>query len=113
MNRKSMVMVAACVCAIGMGVWMIRGSLGSSRPTRSSLESSMHQLTTEDLITRRKFMSQQIEQAKASGPGPRPELLSSAEASLAELDQILIARGVDPNALSAPAQSSDFRRERP
>lgn len=113
MNKKSMAMVAASVCALGVGGWMISSNLKSSKPSRASLESSMHQLTTEDLLTRRRFMSQQIQQAKASGPGPRPELLASAEASLAELDQLLAARGVDPTSLDAPAQSAEFRRERP
>lgn len=115
MDRKKALIGAIATVAIVFGSWMVLRSLDSNGPTRQRLESVMHNLPTEDLIYRRQFMHTQIEQAKVGGTGPRPDLLASAESSLAELDAILRERGVDPEAIgnSKPGAGMEIRDERP
>lgn len=115
MEKQKAVTVSIAVIAVVFGAWMIVRNLGSGGPTKQDLESVMHNLPTEDLIYRRHFMHAQIEQAKAGGTGPRPDLLASAESSLAELDDILRQRGVDPDTIGNAKSGTgmQIRDERP
>ncbi len=115
MEKQRVVVGGIALVAVAFGVWMVVRDLGPGGPTRQDLESVMHQLPTEDLIYRRQFMHAQIEQARAGGEGPRPDLLASAEASLAELDALLRERGIDPTTLAnaRPGEGMRPRDERP
>lgn len=115
MNKKQIIILVTAVAAIAFGGYLIARNIGPGGPTRTDLESVMHSLPTEELIHRRRFMHAQIEEAKAKGAGPRPDMLASAEASLVELDELLRSRGVDPATISAaePAGAPEWRDERP
>ena len=115
MDKKNVVTATIALVAVVVGGWMVFRNMDSGGPTKADLESVMHNLSTEDLIFRRHFMHSQIEQAKAGGSGPRPDLLASAESSLVELDNLLRERGVDPDALpqAKPGDDGSLREERP
>lgn len=115
MNKKQPFVIATAVAAILFGGYLVASNLGSGGPTRSDLESVMHNLPTEELILRRRFMYTQIQDAKSKGVGPRPDMLASAEASLIELDELLRSRGIDPTTIpeSDADGLADWREERP
>jgi hypothetical protein len=115
MNTKQLVVLVTAVGAIAFGGYLVSRNIGNSGPSRSDLESVMHNLPTEELILRRRFMHAQIEDAKSKGVGPRPDMLASAEAGLIELDGLLRSRGIDPETItSADAGApAEWRDERP
>lgn len=116
MDKKQAIGIVLCALALLVGGWMVVKNIGSGRPSKQDLQSGMGALTTEDLMARRHFMAAQIAEAKAAGPGPRPDLLASAEQSLKELDELLASRGVDVASLVTPDSDTamqGLRRENP
>ena len=71
----------------------------SPKPDQRSMTGAMNALPTDDLLLRRQFMASQIEQAQATSKGEPSSMLLSAQQSIAELDAILIERGVDVDSL--------------
>ncbi len=99
MDTKTIVACSCASIALLIGGYLTLKSMSSNDPTTKNIESVMHGLSTDELITRRHFMAQQVEQAQASAGAEKHPLLISAEESLEELDSILVDRGVDLESL--------------
>lgn len=104
-NKKTVSVIIAAVAFLVGGVLILRNIGGGGGPTSDDLSSMMNALSTEDLIVRRQFMASQIQDAESrlSG-GQTNKLLESAQESLAQLDEVLRERGVDPDKIETPDQ---------
>lgn len=94
-SKRDMVLAGGAVLLLGVAVVVGLRSMGGGGMTEQRLESMMTGLPTESLIERRIFMASQLEEF---GDSDAPMVVKTRE-QLAELDDLLRERGVDPEKL--------------
>ena len=73
----------------------------ASGPTDRTLESALESFPDQKIVEMRQMLAAQIQQANATRAGEKSEMLLGYERQLAQYDQILRDRGIDPGILEA------------
>ena len=93
MNGKNVAVTLIAVAALGFGAFMIYRSM-SGGVGDSEVESMFSQMPTEELLHRRSVLAAMLAESPATEPKSEHRL--KYEEGLAELDAMLLERGVDP-----------------
>lgn len=91
---------AAIVIALGLIIYSFGGS-GSV--TSGDLRKVVESLPDDQLIQTRQTLAAQIAEANRTRSGEKSEMLIGYEEMLADYDEILRERGIDPDGLDVPS----------
>ncbi|MCL4221647.1 MAG: hypothetical protein KJZ65_09775 [Phycisphaerales bacterium] len=106
MDKRTVTLLAVIVAILLGALLIVRAnsggaSGGAKAPDRAMVVSHMANLPVEQLkFTRAKWAAQLDMYRQAAGV--KKETIVSAERNLAELDKILVEKGVDPSTITSP-----------
>lgn len=108
MTKRDVLVVCAAGAAVAFGGVMVAKSLFGGKMSDDGMRTIFEEMTTEELVMRRTTLATLLEATPPTDP--KTEFRLKNEEGLAELDELLRSRGVDPETAAAPVSKKTGRR---
>lgn len=104
MDKNQMIKAGLAVVAIVIAAVLIVINIGGSEQvTSSDLRSVVESRSDEELVQMRQNLAAQVAEANRTRSGEKSKMLLGYEQMLADYDEILRKRGIDPDKLVTPS----------